>query len=213
MIFNENIKIGIDIFNKCLSFAKNMTNGKGEHSSKSFGSGFRRNNSSIFRDTLQGKIAELAVIKYIKDNTGLKPDISTLNTIFKVEKLGWWEDCDLIYSDKKISIKSTKDYGTRLLLEKHRYDIDGSYKDSDTNIKHDIIFLVRIKGINDLNVSYSDIGIEISGFISNNIFVKKISKNDYIPAKTLIGKIPLKVDNYCFNVKELIKPEKISDYL
>ncbi|BCD59438.1 MULTISPECIES: hypothetical protein [unclassified Nitratiruptor] len=216
--FKPNIEIADKDKEKCLMFARNMAYGE-KHNPKSFGSAeknYIREKQEIFRDAFQGKLAEIAFYNYyVKRGFSLnKPDFSEWNR-------GKWEDTDFTaeFNNKeyRISIKSTKYFGNLLLLEKDRYNEQGLYietaDDQTKGVKYDLIFLVRIKGVDGSNPNVYDkkklsaIEAEITGFITHEEFKKAIKSGKYLAKGWLInGKEKLKVDNYYFCANELKRP-------
>jgi len=193
---------------KCIDFAKEMAYGEGFHNAKAFaGSSYTRENKEIFINTLQGKIAELGFynLMYARGMTPDKlPD-------FRIWGKGIWEDCDFEFKNGtiKVSLKSTKHFGNLLLLEKNRYNANGEYLEpanGQTPVKHDYIFLSRVKGVDSYNPSdYATpfkINCEITGFITHDLFKELIHKNKYIKKGTRLG-IPLIVDNYYIVASDL----------
>lgn len=83
-----------------------------------------RTNDDIFADVFQGKLAECAMCNYLalykKDQT---PEVD-----FSLHKLGVWDFVDVVANGKKISVKSTKNYGNLLLLETRGWNNEGCYK-------------------------------------------------------------------------------------
>lgn len=192
---------------KCLEFASEMAYGKGHHKPQSFGGKtHNRKSSEIFLNTFQGKIAELAVYNQLS-NLDLKPDKAPE---FEIWGKGKWEDCDFTLKNETIrcSVKSTKDFGNLLLLEKEKYNEKGEFLETE-NLnpqKYDFTFLVRVSGIKDCEPkSYLDsnsIETEVVGFLSHQKFLNVISENQIIKKGTLLG-IPLIVDNYYILAKDL----------
>lgn len=163
--FIPNTALSLEDKEKCFDFAYKMTFGE-NHNPYSFGSKnpkHIRNQIEIFRDAFQGKLAETGFYNLYskrKDYNIPPPD-------FSVWKRGKWEDTDFeaIVNNKKykISIKSTKDFGQLLLLEKNRYDKNGYYLEGSNGkkVKHDLIFLARVKG-GDNFIDYKNKNIKIT---------------------------------------------------
>ncbi|MFW6016766.1 MAG: hypothetical protein ACOCRK_10040 [bacterium] len=210
--FKPNIRVGIEALKRCIDFAERMTFGDGNHNKFSFGSdNYPREQKEIYRDALQGKIAELAFYNYLyihKIRTKEEPN-------FESWDLGIWEDCDfeLAHNNKKISIKSTKNFGQLLLIERERYNEEGLYiepAEGNTPIKYDYIFLCRVSNIyNDSqiedyrqNKNLGNIECEITGFITFNQFKDVIRRKQYLPKGIILG-MPLKVANYYILASDL----------
>lgn len=205
--FNPEIKLKPESILKCLEFATEMAHGNGHHKAQSFGGKiYSRNSSEIFLNTFQGKIAELAVFNQLY-NLDLKPDKLPE---FEVWGKGKWEDCDFTLKNETVrcSVKSTKDFGNLLLLEKEKYNEKGEFLETE-NLKpqkYDFTFLVRVSGIKDCNpksyLNFNSIETEVVGFLSHQKFLEVISENQVIKKGTLLG-IPLIVDNYYILAKDL----------
>ena len=210
--FRENGLLQIEQIEECFNFAKKIANPNdfGEHNPNSHGGEHERDADEIFQNAFQGKVAEFAFYNLFKNRVQMNPP--DLN---RWEK-GVWEDADFELHHEGthylISLKSTKSIGNLLLLEKHRYNKQGEYIEGtqkDSPVKHDYIFLARVKGIDSkFSNSYNEkklhtIKAEISGYISNSTFKKNIAKNKYIKKGTLIGNKPMMVDNYWFCITEI----------
>ena len=206
--FDSNVKITRGGIEKCFDFAKEMTEGEGEHNENSFGSSdFPRDKQTIFRDALQGKIAEIGFYNYFYNKLNIK---ETPN--FEAWGRGEWEDCDFELEDgRKISVKSTKSYGNLLMLEKDRYDEKGYYletADGSEPIKYDYFFLIRVKNVEsykkikkkyingDEYTNLKKVKCEITGYITYEDFLKIIKNDHLLSAGTKLGSTTLKVDNY-----------------
>ena len=131
------------------TFAYQMTfGGKGEHRDHRTGGKHRRQNGEIFANTFQGKLAECAASNLFCSIFGIiiLPD-------FSVHGLSVWDSQDLLVNGKKISIKSSKNYGNLLLLETNDFDQSGRYLPTynkgvesgknDSGI-YDFIIMIRI---------------------------------------------------------------------
>lgn len=213
-LFNSNAGLTMEQIKTCFQFAKNMAdpNKDGAHNPNAFGGNEARDTNEIFQNAFQGKVAEFAFYNIFKHRVSLgEPDMG-------MWEQGQWEDTDfLIEKDNKkyaISLKSTKDIGNLLLLEKDRYDSNGAYIENADGVEpivHHYIFLARVKGIdskfqdNYTHEKLSQIQAELSGYISHRMFKDSIVANKYIKKGVLIGGKPLKVDNYWFCITELKK--------
>lgn len=124
------------------NFAYNMSfGGKGEHRDHRSGGEKKRKNGEIFINTFQGKLAEFGIYNEFHRNniTIEKPDLETY-------ELGKWDKYDFEVNDKKIAVKSTKNYGQLLLLETKDWNSKGEYKPnlSTEDAIYDYFILVRI---------------------------------------------------------------------
>ncbi|PMO60108.1 hypothetical protein BCT06_13435 [Vibrio breoganii] len=126
-----------------IDFAYEMAFGSGgEHRDHRSGGTHNRKEGEIFADTFQGKLAEFAVFNMLhKDFPELtKPDLATY-------ELGDWDDHDFIVNNKTISVKSTKNFGNLLLLEKKDWDENGAYIPNlmRGSSRYDFFILVRLQ--------------------------------------------------------------------
>lgn len=216
--FRANIEVSYEDKKSSFEFAKKMSM-ENNHNPDSFASGKKENErkpSQIFRDAFQGKIAEFAFCNFVKnrskDNENLKPDLECWAR-------GEWEDTDFVITNGckqyTCSIKSTKDFGRLLLLERKRYDENGLYiepaKNGNTPVKHDFFFLLRVEGVKETMCYFDyseqdirDIKVEFAGYITHKIFLDALGdKERILKAGTKIGNDKLKVDNVWFCVSEL----------
>jgi hypothetical protein len=205
--FSPDKKLKAESILKCLNFATEMAYGNGHHKSQSFGGkSHERNSSEIFINTFQGKIAELAVYNQLS-NLKIKPD---KNPEFEIWGKGKWEDCDFTLKNETLrcSVKSTKDFGNLLLLEKEKYNEKGEFLETeDLKPRHyDFTFLVRVAGIKDNDpksyMQKNSIETEVVGFLSHQNFLEVIAQNQFIKKGIRLG-IPLIVDNYYVFAKDL----------
>jgi len=215
--FSPNVLLLERHLEECLNFAQEMAFGSGYHQAASFaGKGNLRPPRQIFRDTLQGKLAEIAIHTYLYRNqiaTDQYPD-------FSIWGKGIWEDSDFTLQNGRfrVSVKSTKHFGNLLMLESNRYNQKGFYLESvdcQLPIQHDFIFLVRVKGIDhQIKQVYqlSEIACQVTGFLTHADFQHIIAQNHSLPKGTEIGKAQLLVDNYYACVADLRKPESLSDF-
>jgi hypothetical protein len=216
--FSPNVKLLKRHVDSSIEFAKQMTFGEGYHQPQSFaGDSHKRQKNQIFRDALQGKLAEFAIHTFLYKK-GIKTDTYPSCEVWGK---GIWEDCDFTLKNGSISIsvKSTKHFGNLLLLECHRYNQKGLYLEpanSVTPIKHDIIVLVRVKGVENESVeSYnntSNIECEITGFITHFDFCKVIAQKQIINKGIKIG-IPMIVDNYYVCANDLHKADNFTSFI
>lgn len=134
---------------------------------------------------------------------------------------GAWEDCDFTLNQGAISVsvKSTKHFGNLLLLECHRYNQEGLYLEPAQGgepIKHDYIFLVRVKGVESSYAKDYDqiatIECEITGFITHADFCKLIKQQQIIRKGVKIG-IPMIVDNYHVCANYLHKADSFVNFV
>lgn len=120
---------------RCVDFANRMVWGEGYHRGKRSGGIKERSEKEKFVNTLQGKMTESALHKYLQ---GYHLDTSGVD--FSVFGKGKWDTVDLACNNNKIAVKSTKYFGQLLLLETKDWDENG-------NLKYQVISLMRIYNI------------------------------------------------------------------
>lgn len=129
---------------KCFGFAYEMSFGEdGEHRSHRSGGSHTRRKGELFINTFQGKLTEWAVFRCMQKNSVpcSEPDMGT-------HGLGIWDSCDLEICGFKLNIKSTKHYGSLLLLETRDWNSQGRYLPnigSEAVAEYDFFFLSRIR--------------------------------------------------------------------
>ena len=116
--FYANVTLDKENYEKAFNFSYDMSFGHvGAHRDHRSGGTHHRKRGEIFANTFQGKLAEFATYEYLKSR-GIEiedPDIS-------VYGLSQWDSYDLKANDKVINIKSTKEFGNLLLLERADWD-------------------------------------------------------------------------------------------
>lgn len=132
------------ILNTSFEFAYNMAFGEGHHRNHRTGGTEQRSAIDIFKNTLQGKIAEGIAFEVLASH-GIKCEPID----YSIHGEGVWDDSDLEYKGKRISVKSSAYFSNLLLLETNDWDLDGSYKPNSnkaqSNSYYDYFILVRIK--------------------------------------------------------------------
>ena len=129
VIFNPK-PVKPSIINKSFQFANEMAFGEGHHRVHRTGGTEQRSTLDIFRNTLQGKIAEAVVHEKLATNGILCEPID-----YHVYGEGVWDDTDLDYNGTKISIKSAAHFSNLLLLEAEDWNKDGFYKPNNDNFE------------------------------------------------------------------------------
>lgn len=144
-IFKEYASMLKEDKEECFDFAYGMSFGnEGEHRASRSGGTIKRTPGQIFINTFQGKMAEFALYRFFQSKNICveKPDTEKYD-------LGVWDSFDLTCQGKKISVKSTKEYGNLLLLETKDWNDNGEYipnidANGDANGgKYDYTILVR----------------------------------------------------------------------
>jgi len=134
--------ISSELVSDCFEFAYEMVWGDGHHRANRSGGQHSRKNGELFGNVFQGKLAEFAVHKELSDKSTIeRPDLS-------IHGEGIWDDSDLIYKEKHISIKSAAFFSDLLLLETKDWNSDGAYIPNLKNASvttYDYFVLVRIK--------------------------------------------------------------------
>lgn len=198
-----------DTLKNCFEFAFNMAFGKGHHRNHRTGGRLKRTEKDIFKNTLQGKLAECMAYYYLKDK-----DLICKPLDFEIYGKGRWDDADIICKGKKISIKSAAYYSNLLLLETKDWDKDGTYipnsKDPNLTAYYHYFILVRIQpNTNCFFIKHTDKALlwnlvnsknwyyDIAGWCSLAT-LKCLIENKYIlPQHALLnGKIKMDADNY-----------------
>ena len=205
-----------DYVKRSFEFSKEMVYGQGHHREAAFGLGEERNKFDIFINTFQGKLAECQIYEYFQKK-GIPYNVSEPD--FSIMGYGKWDTFDFQVKkgniDLYLQVKSTKHFGQLLLLEKHDWNDNGEYIPNAKNngqLSYDYFVLTRVKPENDIKINEYDIlnntenlkkfiyqnwFVEITGVLNRDDFVNKIIKYKYIlPKGYLLGKTPLKVDNY-----------------
>ncbi|QOD60713.1 hypothetical protein H9I45_15445 [Polaribacter haliotis] len=191
------------------NFAFEMAFGKGYHRAIRSGGNEVRTPINIFRNTLQGKLAEIVVYNFFIKNKFICEKID-----FSISEKGIWDDCDLIVNNKKISIKSAAYFSNLLLLETADWNSNGNYIPNITNKnssnKYDYFIFVRIKpNTNSLFENGSEKEIlrkeiytqnwffDIVGCCSLDTLIYVINKEYILPKNSLLnGKIKMDAENY-----------------
>ena len=136
--FQSNVTLSEENFYKAFDFSYNMSFGQsGEHRNYRSGGTHRRKKGEIFANAFQGKLAEFATYEYLTGN-GIdveEPDIS-------VYGLSKWDAYDLKANNKVINIKSTKEFGNLLLLERADWDHEARYIPNlgENNVIYDFFY-------------------------------------------------------------------------
>ncbi|MBL4744837.1 MAG: hypothetical protein JKY08_00570 [Flavobacteriaceae bacterium] len=128
----------------CFNFSYEMVFGEGHHRRHRSGGNHNRDNGELFANTFQGKLAEFAVHKALSDNNITALDLPDLDIYGK----GIWDDFDLCYKGKKITIKSAVFFSNLLLLEEKDWNKQGDYIpniDTVATNNYDYFVLIRIQ--------------------------------------------------------------------
>jgi len=217
--FQNDNRFKDETIDRVFDFAYSMTFGEGEHRDHRTGGTLARKKGQIFANTLQGKLAELAIYNLFRATN--KEAYSQLSSPdFSVYGLGVWDDCDIVLGDIKFSIKSTKHYGNLLLLETKDWNAKGEYipnLNRDKNSKYDYFVLVRIKpdseGLLKANrllycntidkeelhalVKAQIWKYDIAGYITHQDLKSIIAKGFILPKHSMLNaKIPMDAENY-----------------
>lgn len=209
---------------RCKQFAYNMSFGnQGQHRANRTGGRNIRRNGEIFCDAFNGKLGEFAVHQLFA-NQGIQlpePDLT-------VYGLGQWDDTDFSYNDYCIAIKTTKNYGNLLLLEREDWDHEGHYipnYDKPSGGRYDAIVLVRINSdietrfktnrryFNDtlteaeLNQIFSGFScsFDIPGYTSSNLLRQVINNNQIIEQGSYLNRnTRMDATNYYIQTGDLL---------
>lgn len=202
-----------------------------------FAENTKRTSNEQFIDILQGKIAEFGLYYFLlksgwenipKPEMGLWAKGHWEDTDFTGTLNG---------ITQSISLKSSKSKANLLMLECSRYTANGEYRENSSGgkpVRHDRIYFARVQCKNrkmlgeilspditeemprvfkNKNEIYDKLNkifieIEISGYITHNMFKAAIAENKIIHKGQRLGKksIPLIADNYWFCLSELLSP-------
>ncbi len=189
---------------ECIDFSYEMVWGSGHFKESG------RDKSSIFKDSLKGKIGEFALYKHLT-KLGYEipyPDLS-------VHGYGISDDGDLFLEGRKLSVKTTYYFSDLLLLKKNEWDENGGYLYGKDGVdpEYKAFFLCRMRpnlddilsikgnenpGIDNLYkmLEHVSFRVDLSGFISIDDFKKIIRDKIYIRSGSIIGKREFSEDFY-----------------
>ena len=155
-----------------------------------------RSFGDIAEDTLVGKMAEVAVVKFLREKYGLHLPVN-----YEVYPRGEWDDEDVIVNGRTIDIKATRK-GHCLMVEKSKM-LFRLKQDRVPNI----IVACKIK---------DERRVELVGAISTWRMVRPdgektlfLRKGDFIPGT----RFRLKTDNYVVEFKNLCDVRTAFDYV
>jgi len=114
---------------QCRDFADESSKTQREHRS---GGQMIRNVGQIFYDTFRGKVGEVVIKKFLAQQPF---NVQGIELDFNIYPRGEWDSSDIVISDIKLSIKSSKHFARWLLLES---------KDIDRGDVYDYYILVVI---------------------------------------------------------------------
>lgn len=212
--------------NMAFKFAYDMSFGhKGEHREYRSGGVHLRTAGEIFANTFQGKLAEIAFLKYYKK---LFPN----NTITKVDfdcwEKGVWDFSDFITvkenetQENLVAIKSIKHFSHLLLLETRDWNNEGFY--IPNKCKYNSIVLIKIfnnfeNNMKKNKILYSDElsfdklqaivfeqeewNYQVVGFLSINNLIKIIRDKQIIPQGSFLGVKMTKMDAENYYVQDI----------
>ena len=216
--------VNSQIIDLSFEFAYEMAFGSGYHRKHRTGGEDFREPIEIFRNTLQGKMAEGVFYNYLFANS-----IQCDKVDYSIHGKGVWDDTDIVLKDMKISIKSTAFFSNLLLLESEDWDSEGRYL---PNIGHnegtdfyDYFVLIRIKpnatSLFKGSMSKHDLRHEIDthkwyydipGCCSNITLKYIIQKNYILPKNALLnGGTKMDSENYYIQCGDLKKISELLD--
>lgn len=168
---------------KAIDFASSIKWKHGCFSDKANRNIKNRTDAEIYVSILRGKLAEIALKKYLKEkHKNSKHKVTGLD--FNVYKKGVCDEFDLKFDRYTISIKSSKMFASCLFVEKDKYEID-SYGNPISIEGHeggipDFYAFVKVNiDMNKINDSYA----QICGAISHRDFwqmKKEVPRGTYI---------------------------------
>lgn len=152
----------------------------------------------IREDTLCGKMAEVAVVKFLREQYSLHLPVN-----YEIYPRGDWDDEDIIVNGKTIDVKSTNAYGKFLLIEESKVDFR-KRQDKVPNM------FIQCKTYVD------EMQVEIVGCISAkkltdpaNNKVIRLKAGECIPGT----QTELQADNYCVKHEDLCDIKTAFDYI
>ena len=215
---------------KALRFALSMTLGQGEHRDHRSGGKIRRRPIQVFHDTFNGKLSELAVHRWVRQETPDHRKISDLD--FTIHALGTWDSGDLQISNHQFQIKSTKEYGNLMLLETADWDSNGNYRPNTANSTTKVagIIFVRLRpelwkitdptnfpnNFAELEKDILSVNWEsnIAGFATKNDIEQIVKLRQILPKNARFQKsIIMDADNYYIQAGDLYEISLLEKYL
>jgi hypothetical protein len=211
--------VNAEIIDLSFEFAYEMAFGSGHHRKHRTGGQELRAPVEIFRNTFQGKMAEGIFYNYLIEN-----NIHCDKVDYSIHGKGVWDDTDIVYKEKKISIKSAAFFSDLLLLESQDWDSEGRYlpnlENKERTYVYDYFVLIRIKpNTNSLfkgAISKQDLRHEIDSNTwyydipgcCSNLTLKFIINNNYTLPKNsfLNGSTRMDAENYyiqCVDLKNI----------
>ena len=188
-------KISAEGIQNAKSFAKKMTFHKqGEHREYRTGGSIYRSQNEIYRDTFQGKLAEIAFFEFLKSI-----NIKSNSPDFRTYKKGKWDTFDFIVGEKKLNVKSTKHFGNLLLLETGDWNDQAEYIPNikTKNYIYDFFILIRVHSTN--------MTFDIPGFIKRSELQEIIQNKQIVKKGSLLNKkMPLDAENYYVQSGDLV---------
>lgn len=126
------VKLSVEEINLCKEFSSESAKSQRE---AQFGGSqkFNRAVDKIARDTLIGKLAEVAFSKFFNERFGV-----TINLDFNIYPRGSWDDFDVIINGNLIDIKATKSGGKWLLIEASKLE----FRKKEGRLPHSFIHSV-----------------------------------------------------------------------
>lgn len=196
MINPENIEITEQELKQCIEFAKSSAPTQqdiefGQHDI------IARSTDEVSRDTLIGKIAEVAFAKMMHENYGIDIDLD-----FEVYPRGQYDAQDAVVNDWRIDIKGTRQGGHYLLVEWNKLD----FRQLENRLSHVyVMFSVgwdRTRDLPDRSVKYAG-AATLRAFNNHADWAgtKILRKGQCIPGT----QARLQADNYGIEFKDLNK--------
>lgn len=116
----------------------------------------KRNDTELLNAIIEGKLAEVAVYKYLKEEF---PNKNITEVDFNIYEVGVCDDGDIKIDGKVISIKSSKPYSSCLMMECERFS-EGETILVEKDLPPDFICFVKVESQKPNKYA------EICGFIS-----------------------------------------------
>jgi len=218
-------KLSSDAIERCLKFAHDMVLGNGAHRVKRTGGKQSRDKALIFRDTLQGKLAEFAVCEHLtRAGVSVSPD-------FSVAPLGSWDSGDISLGGYEIAVKSAKHFSNLLLLECVDWKAPNVYlhgrNGSQVNVDAVVFARVKLPGLPSRtsgsilsrlsvfeDLPTAGVQVDIPGYTNGRGIENCILSNLIIPSGAMLnGTVEMEVDNYYIQAGDLDPFERLASGL
>jgi hypothetical protein len=213
-----------------VAFARAMTLGDGEHRDHRSGGQIRRKQRQIFHDTLNGKLSEIAVHRWLVQGAVGTRSIGDID--FTTQGLGVWDSGDIEVSGYQFHVKSTKEFGNLLLLEVVDWDENGNYRPNIAKVNATMAGIIFVRLRPDLwkiaepshfpdnfsaieeKILQTEWEFNLVGFATKNDLEQIARDRQILPKNALLQKTTLMdADNYYIQAGDLHAVSRLEDYL